>query len=99
MRQSIVTTFYGPTNTRGSRVKATSDAGSVWMNWKHELNCSENHQQSDLALAKKLGWRGTWVGGSLPKNAGYAFCMHQFHCERPDGEIHKDYCDGWFTLA
>jgi len=41
---AIVTKFLGPTNTRGSRVKATLPSGrSIIIDWDHALNSSENH--------------------------------------------------------
>jgi hypothetical protein len=63
MRQAIFTKFLGPTNSRGSRVKASADAGSVTVSWDHALNSSENHRAAAMALAVKFGWSGTWVGG------------------------------------
>jgi hypothetical protein len=72
MRQAIVTTYHGPTNTRGSRVKAKADAGSIWWNWDHALGIERNHRMAALNLAEKLGWSGHWVGGGLP-GSGYVF--------------------------
>ncbi len=63
MRQAIYTKFLGPTNSRGSRVKAFADAGSVTVSWNHALNATENHRAAAMALAAKFGWSGTWVGG------------------------------------
>jgi hypothetical protein len=73
MFQAIVTKFIGPTNFRGSRVKATAAAGSVTLNWDHALNSEANHAAAAKALAEKYEWRGEWHGGGLPSNSGNAY--------------------------
>ena len=74
-RQAIVTKYLGPTNHRGSRVKATCEAGSLTMGWSHDLDVAENHSRVAVALATKLGWAGLWTLGALPGNAGYVLVM------------------------
>ncbi len=73
--QAIVTKYLGPTNTRGSRVKATCNAGSVTVSWDHALNIDENHEAAFRALVDKLGWQayGPWNHGGLPNNGGRVF--------------------------
>jgi len=64
MRQSITTKYLGPTNTRGSRCKATTSSGvSLIVDWDDALNSDENHLAAAKALAVKLRWRGQWVAG------------------------------------
>ncbi len=65
MYQAIITKFIGPTNFRGSRVKASADAGSMTVNWDHALNHEQNHDRAAQALAEKLQWGGKWYGGGL----------------------------------
>jgi hypothetical protein len=79
--QAIVTKFLGPTNHRGSRVKAWCEAGSVTVSWDHAKDVGGNHDAAAEALIRKLGWdapcyRGRWVGGGLPNTTGnaYVFC-------------------------
>lgn len=72
MRQAIETKFLGPTDKRGSRVKATADAGSIILDWDHRLNAAQNHCAAARALAQKLDWKGVWSGGAL-NDSGYAF--------------------------
>lgn len=68
MSVAIKTKFLGPTNTRGSRVKATAcDKGpfataqrQVTVSWDHSLNSQDNHAAAAKALASKLGWDGEW---------------------------------------
>lgn len=51
----ILTKYLGPTNTRGSRVKATSGGGkSVVIAWDDELHIDENHAAAAAALAAEL---------------------------------------------
>jgi len=75
--QAIVTKFFGPTNSRGSRVKAKCQAGSVTLGWDHALNPDGNHDAAAQALASKLGWTsdayGQLVGGGLPDGRGNAY--------------------------
>ena len=53
-RHAIVTKYLGPTNTRGARVKATCDAGSVTVAWDYALNEEDNHNAAARALILKL---------------------------------------------
>jgi hypothetical protein len=73
MRQAIVTKYLGPTNFRGSRVKATCEADSITIPWDHAANVEKNHEIAAKALCVKLGWTWDFVGGALPRsNPGYA---------------------------
>jgi hypothetical protein len=72
--QAIVTKYLNPTDTKGSRIKATCDAGSVTIPYPHELSGIAVHEAAVAALLAKLEWEtGEWVGGSLPNQAGYVF--------------------------
>jgi hypothetical protein len=74
MSQTIVTKFLGPTNYRGSRVKATAAAGSVTVEWNHGLCIEANHRTAALALASRHGWSPNMVGGRMPPpGSGYVF--------------------------
>jgi hypothetical protein len=63
--QAIITKFFGPTNVRDSRVKATAAAGSVILDWDHALNPEQNHCAAAKALAAKFNWTGDYHGGGL----------------------------------
>jgi hypothetical protein len=52
--QAIVTKYMGPTNTRGGRIKATADAGSITIGYKSELNSEDNHRAAAVALCDKI---------------------------------------------
>jgi hypothetical protein len=73
MRQAIMTKYLGPTNVWGTRVKAACYGGTTTIGWDHRFGSVENHARAARALAKKMGWSGTWYGGPLPNESGYAF--------------------------
>jgi hypothetical protein len=73
MRQSIVTKYHGPTSHKGSRVSARASAGRCETTWEHSLSSYENHRDAAIKLAKRWGWSGRLVGGSLPDGTGYVF--------------------------
>lgn len=80
MSQAITTKFLGPTNTRGSRIKATADAGSITVIYDHRLSVDANHRAAAMALVERCGWTephypADWVGGGLPGGKGYAFVI------------------------
>jgi hypothetical protein len=74
--QAIITKYFGPTNTRGSRIKAQCAAGSVTIGYPYELSGMDCHAKAAKALVNKLGWTdahyGGLLGGQLP-NGDYAF--------------------------
>ncbi len=84
MRQAIVTKYLGPTDSRGSRVKATCQAGSVTLSWDDAKDSDENHTAAAVALCKRLGWRGELHGGGLPDGRGNAYV---FEGTKPDAEV------------
>ena len=71
--QAIETKYLPATNTRGSRIKATSASGkSITRPYPHELPEGENaHWHVAHELAKSFGWHGNWSGGST--RDGYTF--------------------------
>ena len=64
--QAIVTKYIGPRSVKGSRVKATAQAGSVTLDWDDTLNPDGNHIAAARALASRYGWSGNWHQGALP---------------------------------
>lgn len=71
--QAIVTKYIGPTNTRGSRIKAKAAAGSVTVSYEHGLGIEQNHAKAAEALVRKFGWRGRYFQGGMPEDCGYCF--------------------------
>lgn len=69
--QAITTKYIGPSNVRGSRVKATAQAGSITLEWDNALNRDQNHMAAAKALATKLDWDyGEFIAGTLPSGDG-----------------------------
>ena len=56
--QAIQTKYYGPTNTRGSRFKATCAAHSVTVGYDYSLNIDDNHKAACKALQEAMAKRG-----------------------------------------
>ena len=69
--KSIETRYIGPTNHRGARIKATDGDNSIITSYPYELSGEAVHAQAALALARKLNWKGTLIGGGTKK--GYVF--------------------------
>jgi hypothetical protein len=76
---AIQTRYFGPTNTRGARIKATCETGSITIGYPHELSGMACHALAAKALVKKLGWTdshyGELLGGQL-KNNDYVFVFN-----------------------
>lgn len=77
MRQGITTRYLGPTNSRGSRIKAVARKASSWgpeMSLTepraYQLNTDEDHTRVAKLLAAKLGWDGLFIAGGKPEEDG-----------------------------
>lgn len=78
--QAIVTKFIPATNTRGSRVKASAQAGSVTLGWDHRLDPAGNHKAAAIALVRKYEWfYGEWMPAELPDGSTVWVCAHPYH--------------------
>jgi hypothetical protein len=77
--QAIQTKYLSATNTKGSRIKATCAAGSVTIDYPHELSGMDCHAAAAKALVQKLKWHpasyGGLLGGQLA-NGDYAFVFN-----------------------
>lgn len=77
--QAIQTRYLGPTNSRGSRIKATCAAGSITISYPHELSGQGAHRKAAEALVSKLGWDHIYYNGLLGgqlANGDYAFVFN-----------------------
>jgi hypothetical protein len=78
MRQAIHTRVLRATNTRGTRIKATAQAGSITIGYDEAGSTpDERHAAAAHALCKKFGWDnrdhyGPLIGGALP-DGSFAF--------------------------
>jgi len=76
-RQAITTKYFGPTNIKGSRIIATSQAGRVIMDCDMTMSIDDNHAAAAHKLCAKYGW--TWdMVGAWNNNGGYTFVMKDF---------------------
>jgi len=69
--QTITVQVLGPTNTKGTRVKASCEAGSVVLPWDHTLGVNDNTNRAVRRLLKKIDWHGHWQGGDVGKKVVY----------------------------
>ena len=70
--QAITTKYHGPSNTRGSRISATSASGiRIYIPYPHELSGEEVHRKAAERLCEKLQWKGKLACGGTKE--GYAF--------------------------
>jgi hypothetical protein len=71
--QTIKTNFLPITNTKGARVKATAEAGSITIDWDDSLLPEENHSEAAIALCHKFKWTGELVSGCYKDNYYFNF--------------------------
>lgn len=77
--QAIQTKYLPATNTRGSRIKATCERGSITIDYPHELHGDECHREAVRQLVARFiaedsirqpvsvnPWARTFVTGGLP---------------------------------
>jgi len=71
----ITTKYLGPTNTRGSSIKAQCKGlgVSVTCGYQSDLNSYENHREAAIKLIHKMGWVGDFIAGELDK--GYVWVL------------------------
>lgn len=63
---AIRSKFYGPTERRGSCVRAFANGRRVGVPWEHSLDSESNHRRAVIALCDKLGWDSDrFYGGFL----------------------------------
>lgn len=70
--KAISTKYIGPTNSRGSRIKAfDSDNNQVTISYPYELSGEDVYRKAAEALRDKMGWTGELIGGGTKD--GYVF--------------------------
>ena len=85
--QAIHVKYFGPTNTKGSRIKAFCERGSITIPYPHELSGLDCYWEAASRLIEKFcdeakkeygtqidknPWNGNWEGGQLP-SGDYCF--------------------------
>ena len=71
--QIITTKYMGPTNTRGSRIKASSSHYSITRAYNGSLKSEENHKLAVIDLMAKLEWAGVMYGGHTKDGMVFVF--------------------------
>ena len=72
--KAIETKYLGPTNFRGSRIKAWAEGGnSVTISYPHELSGEAVYRKAADRLCEKLNWQGELIGGGRADGNGYVF--------------------------
>ena len=63
---AITSKYHGPTNTRGSCVRATANGQTVTVPFASELDSEANHREACKRLCAKLGWDADrFFGGTM----------------------------------
>ena len=76
--KAIKTKYLAPTNTRGSRIKASDlDGNNITITYSSNLDIEDAHAEAARALIDKMGWGGRWIAGAL--DAGYVFVRDEPH--------------------
>lgn len=68
-RAVIRARYYGPTNTRGSRIRvmrfdpapAGRDPNAVTVGWDYALGLTENYVSAVREYVTRAGWNGEWA--------------------------------------
>lgn len=68
--QAILTKYLGPTNTKGSRIKASCAKGSIIIPYPHEFDVTTAHNFAANRLSEVMEWDNQYYGelitGQLP---------------------------------
>lgn len=70
---AIFTKYFGPSEVRGSRVKAYAGKGRyVTIPFDHACTSEVAHEKAARALCEKMGWSGELLAGGI-EDGGYVF--------------------------
>ena len=74
--KAITTTFHGATETRGAHIKARAE-GVRALTTSYDYGAADPHLDAARALAERMNWAGTYVGGGLPDGKSRVFvCLY-----------------------
>ena len=77
--KAISTKYLGPTDTKGSRIKAfANDVRGITIPWNYELEEAENYRAAAEAFRDKMNWKGDLVGGSVKDGYVFVFTLFVF---------------------
>lgn len=67
--KAIRTRYYGPTNTKGSRIVASDgDGNSTSIGYPHSFNSDEAHELAAYLLMEKMQWTNQIIGGGFQRD-------------------------------
>ncbi len=72
MKLQIKTTYIGPTDTKGSRIKATFNGKSLTIPYDYSLNSYDLHFKAARMFAEKHGFQ---IGDEDSHDKGYKFTI------------------------
>ena len=75
--QSIITRYYGATNTKPSCIRAWTSGNPKQKrrySLQHELTTEANHMEAARQLATLLRWKGRWIEGGLDNSSNVYVC-------------------------
>ena len=76
--QAIETRYLGPTDMRGSRVKATTESGrTLTLDWDSALSSEANHTQCARMLAEQMEGGREWYRAGVKH--GFVFVRADAH--------------------
>ena len=77
--KAILTKYLGPTDRRGSRIKATDgDLNAITISYDDAS--SNPHRDAAIALCAKMGWHGLMAQGGTPEGDVFVFCGYDADC-------------------
>ena len=89
---AILTKYLGPTNYRGSRIKAYTESGRfVTVSYDSSLDSAQAHAHAAQALCLKMGWKGQLVAGGI--KGGYAFVFVEAYNKPENVAVNVGACD------
>jgi len=85
---AITSKYHGPTNTRGSRVRATANGHMVTVPWAAEWDAEQNHREACKRLCDKLGWNADRFFGGVLDDGRWAWVpVFTFDWEQRQKEV------------
>lgn len=67
--KAIRTRYIGPTNTRGSRIKASDGDGNTYsMPYPQTMDSDDAHEMAAYGLMAKMGWPNVLNGGGFDRD-------------------------------
>ena len=79
--QTINVKYLPATNTKGTRIKASCEGGSITISRDYGSNIEQDYMEAAKQLKSKLFWTGTMVGGHTKDGMVFVFDDEQYIVE------------------